>query len=74
MAKLALVSGKDLCKILKKLGFEKIHQTGSHVRFRHSDGRVTVVPVHGNEKLGRGLTREILKQVKISKEKYEELV
>ncbi|MEK6819958.1 MAG: type II toxin-antitoxin system HicA family toxin [Nanoarchaeota archaeon] len=62
-----------MCKILEKLGFEKIHGKGSHVRFKHSDGRRTVVPIHGNEKLGKGLLLEILKQIKISKEEYEEL-
>ena len=73
MAKLPLISGKELCKILEKIGFEKIHGKGSHVRFKHSDGRRTVVPVHGNEKLGKGLLLEILKQIKISKEEFLEI-
>jgi predicted RNA binding protein YcfA (HicA-like mRNA interferase family) len=74
MEKLRAVSGKNMCKVLEKLGFEKIYGKGSHVRFRHSDGRRTVVPIHGNEKLGVGLFTEILKQIKISKEKFSELL
>jgi len=62
-----------MCKILENLGFEKIHQVGSHVRYAHSDGRKTVVPVHGNEELGKGMLIEILKQTKISREEYERL-
>tara|TARA_Y100000310_G_C20679235_1_gene814929 strand:+ start:2016 stop:2249 length:234 start_codon:yes stop_codon:yes gene_type:complete len=73
MPKLITISGKKFCKILEKLGFEKIYGKGSHIRFKHSDGRRTVVPIHGNEDLGKGLLREILNQVKISKERYEEL-
>ena len=73
MSKLTLVSGKKLCKILEKLGFEKIHGKGSHIRFKHFDGRRTVVPVHGNEDLGKGLLREILRQINLNKEEYEEL-
>lgn len=73
MVKLVTISGKKFCKILEKLGFEKIYGKGSHVRFKHPDGRRTVVPVHGNEDLGKGLLRHILKQIKISKDKYEEL-
>lgn len=73
MVKLVLISGKELCKLLEKLGFERIHQKGSHVRYRHPDGRITVVPVHGNEDLGKGLLREILNQIKISREDYEKL-
>ncbi|MBU4069825.1 MAG: type II toxin-antitoxin system HicA family toxin [Nanoarchaeota archaeon] len=73
MVKLILISGKKLCKILEKLGFEKIYGKGSHIRFKHPDGRRTIVPVHANEDLGKGLLREILKQIKLSKEQYEEL-
>ena len=68
------ISGKEFCKILIKLGFEKVYGKGSHVRFKHPDGRRTVIPVHGNEKLGKGLIMEILKQIKVAKEDYEKLV
>jgi len=46
---------------------------GSHIRFKHPDRRRTVVPVHGNEDLGKGLLRTILNQIDLSKEEYEEL-
>lgn len=73
MSRLLPVSGKDMCKILEILGFQKVHQVGSHARYVHPDGRKTVVPVHGNEDLGTGLIKEILKQSRISREMYEEL-
>jgi len=73
MSRLLPVSGRDMCKILEMLGFQKVHQVGSHVRYFHPDGRKTVVPVHGNEDLGTGLIKEILKQTRISRETYEEL-
>jgi len=73
MVKLITISGKRMCKILEKIGFEKIYGKGSHVRFKHPDGRRTVVPIHGNEDLGKGLLREILRQINLSKEEYEEL-
>ncbi len=62
-----------MCKILEIIAFQKIHQVGSHVRYAHPDDRKTVVPVHGNEELGTGLIKEILKQSRISRETYEEL-
>lgn len=71
--KLIPISGRELCKIVEKLGFMKVHQVGSHVRYVHSDGRKTTIPVHGNEELGKGLMLEILKQIKISREEYEKL-
>ncbi len=73
MTKLVLVSGKKMCKILERLGFEKSYGKGSHIRFKHLDGRRTVIPVHGNEELGTGLLNEILKQAKISREDYDKL-
>jgi len=73
MVKLITISGKEFCKILEKLGFEKIYGKGSHIRFKHPDGRRTVVPVHGNEDLGKGLLRQILNQINLSKEEYENL-
>jgi predicted RNA binding protein YcfA (HicA-like mRNA interferase family) len=73
MVKLVPISGKKLCKILDKLGFEKIYGKGSHVRYKHADGRRTVVPVHGNEDIGKGLLRAILRQIELTKEEYEKL-
>jgi len=73
MTRLVPISGKKLCKILEKFGFERIYGKGSHIRFKHSDGRRTVVPVHGNEEIGVGLLNEILKQIKLSREEFERL-
>ncbi|MBI5884842.1 type II toxin-antitoxin system HicA family toxin [archaeon] len=73
MAKLAPISGKKVCKILEKLGFEKVHQVGSHARYIHAYGRKTVVPVHGNEELGIGLLKEIMNQAKITRSEFEKL-
>ena len=73
MTGLVLISGKEMCKLVERLGFQAIGQKGSHVRYRHPDGRKTVVPVHANEQLGRGMTAEILKQVKLSREEYDRL-
>ena len=73
MVKLVPISGRRLCKVLEKLGFEKIRQVGSHARYKHSDGRKTVVPVHGDEELGKGILGEILKQIKLSRDEYDKL-
>lgn len=73
MVKLVCISGKKFCKILEKLGFERVYGKWSHIRFKHSDGRRTVVPVHANEELGKGLLRTILNQIGLSKEEYEKL-
>ncbi len=73
MTRLLPVTGRKMCRILEKLCFEKVHQVGSHARYVHTDGRKTVVPLHGNEDLSIGLIKEILKQVKITREIYEKM-
>ncbi|MBU4284040.1 MAG: type II toxin-antitoxin system HicA family toxin [Nanoarchaeota archaeon] len=69
MPKLPLIPARELFKVLAKLGFEKVRQEGSHVFFRHPDGRTTVVPNHPGEKLDRGLLNKIIKKdIGISRE------
>ncbi|MHA1357344.1 MAG: type II toxin-antitoxin system HicA family toxin [Candidatus Helarchaeota archaeon] len=48
--KLKPISAKKLIKILERLGFLKIRKKGSHIFFRHPDGRTTVFPIHSSEK------------------------
>lgn len=73
MTKLPLVSGKGMCALLERVGFEKIRQRGSHVFLEHSDGRTIVVPVHRGEDLGRGLIRTLLSEADLSVEEYLKL-
>jgi len=73
MSRLILISGKEMCKILEKLGFQKVHQVGSHARYIHPDGRRTTVVIHGNEDLSIGLLKDILKQAGLSREEFERL-
>lgn len=70
MKKLNPISPEKLIKILKQQGFEKIRQKGSHIFFRNSEGRTTVIPFHKGEKIGRGLLIKILKDINISREEF----
>ncbi len=70
MTKLPLISSQDMEKMLKHLGFERKRQVGSHVFYRHLDGRTTVIPFHQGEELGRGLLRKILRDIKLEPEEY----
>ncbi len=74
MNRLTPVSPKHLEKILLKLGFERIRQKGSHVYYRHSDGRRTTIPFHGNEEIGPVLLRKILKEIELAREEYQKLL
>lgn len=74
MSKLPILKAKQLVKILKKLGFERRRQTGSHVFFSHPDGRTTVVPRHNGKDVSRGLLSEILNDVELKREEFLKLL
>ncbi len=62
MPKLPIISGKELIKILKRMGFKEIRRKGSHVLMEHEDKRITVVPIHSGENIGKGLLNKIIKE------------
>ena len=70
MSRLPVVSPRKMCRVLESLGFELVRQKGSHLFYRHPDGRATVVPFHAGEDLGRGLVRSILKDIELSRDDF----
>ena len=75
MVKLPLISANELIKILSKIGFKVMRQSGSHIFLKHDDGRTTVIPNHPGEKIDRGLLNKIIKKdVQISREEFEKLL
>jgi predicted RNA binding protein YcfA (HicA-like mRNA interferase family) len=70
--KLPIVKVKILEKFLFYLGFEVKRQSGSHVFYRHPDGRYTTLPHHGNQEIGRSLLRQILREIVVSPEQFIE--
>jgi len=59
-------------KVLLRMGFQAVRQKGSHVFFRHPDGRRTTVPNHPGRDLARPLVREILREVELTPQEFAE--
>jgi predicted RNA binding protein YcfA (HicA-like mRNA interferase family) len=74
MSRLPRLTGGELIAVLEKAGFNVIRVKGSHHRLRHTDGRVTTVPVHGSEIIGPGLLARILRDCELSREDFEALL
>lgn len=70
MSKLPVVNAKTFEKILLHLGFKIVRQKGSHVFYRHPDGRYTTLPHHKGQDIGRPLTRQILNEINLSIEDF----
>ena len=70
MNKVPLLTAREVIKILKKMGFELKRQEGSHMFFRHEDGRTTI-PNHPGEELDRGLLNKIIKHdLQVTREEF----
>lgn len=69
MPKLPVVPYRVMDALLVKLGFSAVRQKGSHVFYRHPDGRTTTVPNHPGD-LARPLIREILREIELTPEQY----
>jgi predicted RNA binding protein YcfA (HicA-like mRNA interferase family) len=41
-----LLSGRQVLAALGRLGFVEVHRKGSHLKMKHSDGRIIVFPFH----------------------------
>lgn len=68
--RLPMLKARDLVRVLQALGFVSIRQSGSHEFFAHPDGRTTVVPHHASEDIGRGLLRQILREIELTPEQF----
>lgn len=73
MSKLSPAKPEDVIRILEKLGFKRIRQSGSHAVFHHSDGRWTTVPIHKGKDVAKGTLHKILKDVGLSHEEFKEM-
>ena len=70
MSSLPVVNFRTMEKVLLRLGFKRVRQKGSHVFYRHADGRTTTLPNHAGRDLARPLTREILREIEIAPEQF----
>lgn len=70
MSKLRNVNFRTMNKLLLSIGFEVVRQKGSHVFYRHPDGRTTTVPNHGSHDLARPLLREILREIEMTPDEF----
>lgn len=75
MARLPVLSGHEVIKVLKKAGFEEKRQRGSHVILvkEMPEGKVsTIVPLH--KEVDKGTLLEIIRQAKLSREEFLKLL
>ena len=73
MARLRILSGKEVCAILRESGFEEVRRRGSHVvmQKKTTSGTITVpVPDHGEIRIGT--LQSIIRQSGVARSEFEE--
>lgn len=71
MAKLPKLTGKEVAKVVEKFGFVYSHTTGSHMVYKHEDGRRVTIPCHAGEEIGPGLLNKVIKKdLSITREEF----
>lgn len=59
------LTSEQMCRLLEREGFAAVSQKGSHRKYRHPDGRTTIVPM-GKDPLRPGTQADILRQAGIT--------
>ena len=74
MAKLPRISGRDAIKRLQKLGYQQVRQRDSHIRLIHPTNPIRKpITIPDHKELGSGLLRKVLRDARITREKFLEL-
>jgi len=74
MPKLPIVSGQALIKVFMKIGYERDHQTGSHVILRHKEPPYRRLTIPNHKEISKGTLRAIIRQVGLSREEFFKLL
>lgn len=72
MPKLRVLSGKEVCKVMSKHGFQEVRRKGSHIimQKRESDTTITV-PVPNHDELKTGTLSGIIRQSGLPRSLFE---
>jgi predicted RNA binding protein YcfA (HicA-like mRNA interferase family) len=75
MKRLSVVSGNRVVRALQRKGFLVVHQRGSHVKLKKTEGDkiyIAIVPMH--RELAKGTLKSILRQAGLTLEELHELL
>ena len=72
MAKLRVLSGKEVCRILSEHGFAEVRRRGSHIVMQQqTEDSTRTVPIPDHKELAVGTLLSIIRQSGIPREEFE---
>jgi predicted RNA binding protein YcfA (HicA-like mRNA interferase family) len=73
MARLRVLSGQQVCRILQRFGFREVRRRGSHIVMQRQGEETTVtVPVPNHPELKTGTLRSIIRQSNVPRAEFEQ--
>lgn len=73
-SKLPRIDAKHLIKVVEKLGFELVRQSGSHMIYKNAEGQRLTIPYHTGKVLHPKMVKSVLKDMNIDVEKFKKLL
>lgn len=72
MGRLKIFSGKEICQILQRYGFQGVRRKGSHVIMQKQiTGSTITVPVPDHKEIKTGTLMSIIRQSGIQRSEFE---
>jgi predicted RNA binding protein YcfA (HicA-like mRNA interferase family) len=68
MAKLPVISGRDLSKASSKFGYLHDHQRGSHIILRHQDQPHRRLTIPDHKEIAKGTLKNIIREAGLTLE------
>ncbi len=65
-----ICNANDVIRVLRRNGFVKVGQKGSHQKWRHADGRQVIVADHGSKLIPIGTLKSIIEGAKLSVDEF----
>jgi len=69
-----VVSGREVIKLLTRIGFQVVGKKGSHVRLKKRNGKTFIVVVPDHSELAKGTLRSIIRRADLSVEEFVRLL
>ena len=74
MSHLPVLSGRQVVKALRKIGYEFDHQRGSHIVLRRTNPPHRRLTVPDHDEVAKGTLRAILRQVGLTVDEFKALL
>jgi len=68
------VSGREVIRLLTRIGFQVVGRKGSHVRLKKRNGKILIVVVPDHPELAKGTLRSIIRRANLSVEEFVRLL